>query len=86
MLAAQVGFKDDPQLKDDQQMPLEKTVGWLPVKELFNIQWQHQEFMNELAGSGDQEVTEAQKTKLAEIEKQRDGEIDAFLPDTMLAR
>jgi len=42
LLAKQVGFKDNPKLKDDEKIPQAKTTGWLPAKELFNIAWQHQ--------------------------------------------
>lgn len=80
LLAKQVGFKDDPKLKDEEQIPLTKTVGWLPAKELFNIQWQHQELMKEIGDSGGKDLTEAQKAELAEMEKQRDKEMNSFLP------
>ena len=80
LLAKQVGFKDDPKLKDDEQIPMTKTTGWLPVKDLFNIAWQHREFMNELAASDEPEPTEEQKAKGAEIERQLDKEVDTFLP------
>lgn len=80
LLAKQVGFTDDPKLNDEDQVPLSKTVGWLPAKDLFNIVWQHHAFMKEISVSDKDEPTEAQKAKLAEIEKQRDREIDSFLP------
>jgi transcriptional regulator with XRE-family HTH domain len=80
LLAKQVGFKDDQKLKDEEQIPLAKTVGWLPAKELFNIAWQHQEFMKELSASDEKEPTEAQKAEFAEMEKQLDREVDAFMP------
>jgi transcriptional regulator with XRE-family HTH domain len=80
LLAKQVGFKDDPKLKDEDQIPLTKTVGWLPAKELFNIRWQHQELMKTITASGAQEPTEAQKTELVEMEKKLDKEVDAFMP------
>lgn len=80
LLANQVGFKDDPKLKDEEQIPLTKTVGWLPAKELFNLSWQHQEFLKEISDVDDKGLSEAQETKLAEIRKQCDREIDTFLP------
>jgi transcriptional regulator with XRE-family HTH domain len=80
LLAKQVGFKDDPKLKDEDQIPLGKTVGWLPTKELFNISWQHKEFMKELERSDEAQLTEEQTAKLKEIEAKLDKEVDAFLP------
>jgi transcriptional regulator with XRE-family HTH domain len=83
LLAKQVGFKDDPKLKDDQEIPMTKSVGWLPARELFNVSWQHKEFIKELASSGDGELTEAQKTKLADMQQQLNTEVDAFLPNDL---
>jgi len=80
ILAKQVRFIDDPKLKDEDQLPFTKTVGWLPVKEIFSIGFQHLEFIKEIAASDEQNFTESQKVKLAEIEKQKDKEIDSFLP------
>lgn len=80
LLAAQVGFKDNPKLKDDEQIPLTKSVGWLPAREIFNIAWQHWEFLKEINGLAEKDLSEAQKARLAEIEKQADREVDAFLP------
>ncbi|HEY3862503.1 MAG TPA: helix-turn-helix transcriptional regulator [Verrucomicrobiae bacterium] len=79
-LAKQVGFKDDPKLKDDEQLLLTKTVGWLRVNEIFSIAHQHQILMNELFGLTSDEPTEMQQARLAEWEKQKDKAIDAFLP------
>jgi hypothetical protein len=80
LLAKQVGFKDDPKLSNEAQIPLTKSVGWLPVKEMFNIAWQHRELMQELGRSDSDNPTEAQKAELAEMEKQQDRNVDAFLP------
>jgi transcriptional regulator with XRE-family HTH domain len=80
LLAKQVGFKDDPKLKDEEQIPLAKTIGWLPVKELFNIQWQHKELMKGVFSLNSIEPTEAQIAESVEMEKQIDREVDAFLP------
>jgi transcriptional regulator with XRE-family HTH domain len=80
LLAEQVGFKDDPKLKDDEQLLLTKTVGWLPVKEIFSIAYQHQTLMKEIFGSTSGEITEVQAARFAELEKQNDKVIDAFLP------
>lgn len=78
--AQQVGFKDDPKLKDDEQLPLAKTVGWLPAKEIFSIRWQHQEFVKQILGLDENELTDAQKARLADIEKQQAAAIDSFIP------
>ena len=80
LLAAQVGFKDDPKLTDDERIPLTKSTGWLPAKEIFNIWWQHREFLKEIIELDEKDLSEAQRSKLAAIEKQADKEIDAFLP------
>ena len=80
LLAKQVGFKDDPKSKDEEQITMTKAVGWLPAKELFNISWQHQEFMKEIEALDETELTEEQKAKGAEIEKKLDQAVDAFLP------
>jgi len=80
LLAKQVQFKDDPSLKDDQEIPLSKPVGWLPAKDFFNIGWEHREFLNEVASLEEDQLTEAQKAKLEQITKQGDAEVDRFLP------
>jgi transcriptional regulator with XRE-family HTH domain len=80
LLAKQVQFKDDPSLKDDQKILLTKTVGWLPTKDFFNIGWEHREFLNEVASLEDEQLTEVQKAKLEQINKERDAEVDRFLP------
>ena len=65
LLAKQVGFKDDKKLKDDEQIPLAKTVGWLLSKELFGItRAAYQEFMKELIALGEKEPSEEQKAKI----------------------
>ena len=80
LLAKQVGFKDDPSLKDNQEIPLDKPVGWLPAKDLFNIGWQHREFLQELENLKSEDLTEDQKAKLERIKKESEAVIDRFLP------
>jgi transcriptional regulator with XRE-family HTH domain len=80
LLAKQVGFTDDPKLDDNQEIRLSKPSGWLPAKDFFNIQWKHREFLQELENVSDENLTEAQKAKIGEIEKERDVVIDRFLP------
>jgi transcriptional regulator with XRE-family HTH domain len=80
LLAQQVGFKDDPKLKDEDQLPWSKTVGWLPVKDCFNIAWQNKELFKELAASDVESMTQEQKAQLEKMQAQMDSAIDAFMP------
>ena len=84
LLAEQTGFKDDPALKDEDKIPLTRTVGWLPAKEIFNIMWQQREFICELLKNPDGELDEATKVRLeamaAQVEKQVDDAISAAYP------
>ena len=80
LLANQVGFKDDPNFRDDQKIPLSKTVGWLPAREWFNIFWQNRELFKELMESQQEELTSDQVERLQAMEAQMDSEIDAFMP------
>jgi transcriptional regulator with XRE-family HTH domain len=80
LLAKQVDFKDDPKLKDEEELPLSKTVGWLPVKDCFNIFWQNRELFNELAALDDETMTPEQKARMEKMGDQMDNEIDAFMP------
>lgn len=82
LLAKMVGFKDDPKLKDDDTLPLEKTVGWFPAKELFNVVWQHREFLKELLATSEETLTDETKSQLGSrleaIENQVDSEMSTF--------
>lgn len=80
LLAKQVGFQDDPKLKDEEQMLLEKTVGWLPAKDCFNVAWQNRELFEQLAASEDEEMTEEQKARFEKMQAEMESEIDAFMP------
>ena len=80
LLAKQVDFKDDPKLKDEEQVLLSKTVGWLPAKDCFNIAWQNRELFDQLANCGDEVMTEEQKARLEKMRAEMDAEIDAVLP------
>ena len=88
LLAQMVHFKDSPDLKDDDILPLTKASGDLPTKELFNIWWQHRELIAELLKTPDSELTDEAKTKLEvvgqQIEQALDREIAAFLPPSSL--
>jgi transcriptional regulator with XRE-family HTH domain len=80
ILAKHVNFTDDPALKDEQQIPLARPIGWLPTREVFDLAWQHREFLLEMLKSQAEELTDEQKARLAEIEKQKDAVIDKYLP------
>ena len=80
LLAKQVDFKDDPKLKDEEQVLLSKTVGWLPTKDCFNIAWQNRELFDQLATCEDEDMTEEQKARFEKMGAEMDAEIDAFLP------
>jgi hypothetical protein len=80
LLAKQVAFKDDPLLKDEDQIPLAKTTGWLPAKDCFNVAWQNRELFDQLAASQDEDLTEAQKARFEKMRAEMNAEIDAFLP------
>jgi hypothetical protein len=62
------------------QIPLTKPVSWLPDKIIFNLAWQHQEFLKEVSELEEKDLSDAQKSKLEEIEKQADREMDSFIP------
>lgn len=89
LLAKMVDFKDDPKFKDDDTLPLTKTTGWLPAKELFNIWWRHRELLAEISATQDAELTEEAKSRLKtveqQIEKELDPEVNAFLQRAGLA-
>ena len=80
LLAKQVGFKDDPKLKDKEQILGEKTVGWLPAKDCFNVAWQNRGLFDQLVASEDDEMTAEQKARLETMKAAMDSEIDAFMP------
>jgi transcriptional regulator with XRE-family HTH domain len=74
VLAEQTGYKDDPALKDDDKIPLTRTVGWLPQKDFFSIIWQHLQLYTEILKDQDGVLTEEAKARLAilagQIQKQ----------------
>jgi transcriptional regulator with XRE-family HTH domain len=80
LLADQVGFKDDPNYRDDQRIPLSKTTGWIPAKDCFNIAWQNRELFKELMESQEDELTKDQEERLQAMQAQMEREIDAFMP------
>lgn len=83
LLASMVNFKDSPDFKDDDKLPLSKTTGWFPVKEAFNIAWCHRQLLKEFLQTPETELTEEAKAKFeaaaAQIEKEMDAEADRFL-------
>jgi hypothetical protein len=70
LLAQMVEFKDDPKYKDDEVLPLTKSVGWMPVKEVFNIAWNHHVTFQELLNSPSVSLTPEQKAAIKEMDKQ----------------
>jgi transcriptional regulator with XRE-family HTH domain len=86
LLARMVNFKDDPKLKDDATLPLTKSTGWLPGKEIFNIWWQHREMILEVIKSQGDEMTDEAKAKLQEMQKQMEQEMEKFLPPGSLVK
>jgi hypothetical protein len=80
ILAKRVGFKDDPGLKEEEQIPLAKPVGWLPTREILDVVWQHRKFILEMLKSQTEELTDEQKARLEEIEKEQAAVINKFLP------
>ncbi len=86
-LARLWNFRDDPKLKDDQALLLEKTVGRLPIKELFNICWQHRELLSEIVRTKESDLTDEQKLKMEQalqsIDKQMDHETEKFIGHTI---
>lgn len=88
LLAGMVGFRDDPKLKDDEMLPLAKTVGSFPTKELFNVAWQHRQFFREILANPDEALSEEARAKLTsrleQIDGQMDLEMDAFFKRTGL--
>jgi hypothetical protein len=74
-----VNFQDDPNLKDDETLLSTKSVGWLPVKEMFNVWWLHREMLREVLKTED-ELTDEIKIKLQTIEKEIERQVDKFLP------
>lgn len=86
LLAKMVNFKDDPQLKGDETLPLTKSTGWLPGKEMFNIWWQHREMILEVLKTQGDELSDETKSKLQAVEKDMEQEIDKFLPPGSLVK
>jgi transcriptional regulator with XRE-family HTH domain len=86
-LAKLWNFQDDPKLKDDETLLLEKTTGLLPVKELFSICCHHLELMSEIAKSTESEWTDEQKSKMEQvsqsIEKELNQEAEKFIGRTI---
>jgi len=70
LLATMAGFKDDPNLKDDDTQLLTKTTGWLPSKELFNIWWQHRIFLREVLETQGSALNDEARAKLESMVEQ----------------
>ena len=85
ILAEQTGFKDNPALNDEQKIPLTRTVGWLPAKDIFNVMWKQREFLCEILKNQSADLTDEAKAKLEEmagqVQKQFDEVVYASYPD-----
>jgi transcriptional regulator with XRE-family HTH domain len=81
LLARMVEFKDDPKYKDDDVLPLTKSVGWMPTKEIFNIAWNHRTAVQEILRDPNASLTPEQEVVLEEMEKQFDAEIKRTVGD-----
>lgn len=79
ILAAQVGFKDDPKLKDTDTLTMTKAVGGSVCREIFSIWFQHRELMRELLNSKEDEFTDEQGEKFLGMAKMIDNEVEQFL-------
>ncbi len=71
LLAKMVNFHDDPNLKDEDQIPLTKPVGWLPNRDLFNVLWNNQDVFQSLVSSSSdgRALSPALDDKLRQAEK-----------------
>ncbi len=81
LLAKMVGFKDDPKYSDDQTLPLTKSVGWMPTKEIFNSAWSHRAVLQEILQNPEASLTPENKAALEQMEKQWDDEFKRIVPD-----
>lgn len=75
LLAQMVEFKDDPKYNDDEVLALTKSVGWMPVKEVFNIAWNHHVTLQELLNSPSASLTLEQEAAIKEMDNQFGAEI-----------
>jgi transcriptional regulator with XRE-family HTH domain len=79
LLANQLGFKDAPKLKDDDTVPLKRSFGWLPGREVFNVMWQHRELFDNLPDDLKTELSEEQQARVEEVRRKLDAEIDRIM-------
>ena len=75
LLAKMVEFKDDLKYNGDEVLPFTKTVGWMPVKEFFNITWHHRVMLQELTDNPSISRTPEQEAAFKEMQKQFDAEL-----------
>ena len=84
VLAEQTGYKDDPALKDEDKIPLTRSVGYFPQKDFFSIIWQHLQLYTEILRDQDGTLTEEAKARLAilagQIQKQMNDAGNASYP------
>ena len=78
-LARLWSFQDDPKLKADAIVTLEKPVGAFPVNEINSICLQHRELFSEILKTQDGEMSDDAKTKLAALDQKVEREMAAFI-------
>ena len=79
LLATTIQFKDDPSLKDDDQIPQTKPIGWLQHADVFNVLWNNRELLDcwismQLGGS---EISPDLAEMLSRLEKELEKAADA---------
>jgi transcriptional regulator with XRE-family HTH domain len=81
LLAQMVGFKDDPKYGDNDTLPMTKSTGWMPTKEIINIAWSHRALTQEILRNPGTPLTPEHKAALEDIAKQLDAESKRIVPD-----
>jgi hypothetical protein len=70
-----VEFRDDPKYDDDDVLPLTKSVGWMPTKDVFNIAWNHRAVVQQILRNPTASLTPEQEATLEQMLKQFDAQI-----------
>jgi len=82
LLAQDVGFEDNPNLRDDQTLPLTRAVGWIPTKEVLSIFWRNRDALAAanaaLRQGGD--VPAEMEAKLEQVDQEIDAQVNRFAP------
>jgi transcriptional regulator with XRE-family HTH domain len=78
-LAGLWSFQDDPKLKADAIVTLEKPVGAFPVNEINSIWSQHREMFSEILKTQAVELSDEAKAKLAALDQKVEREMATFI-------